>query len=418
MSFGNTLRRLRQGKSIGLRDLAKKLHYDRAYLSRIENNTVSPSDEFLKAAAKFFKVAEQELRIAAGKFPKDVLNILTNHPEESMLVLRDALGGYHTNGDLFEAPGTSQQPDESQASSLTGVYLDKIIQGDCLDLLKKLPASSINLVVTSPPYADNRRKTYEGIPPDRYVQWFLPITEQLKRVLKPRGSFVLNIKERVVEGERHTYVMELILKMRSQGWRWVEEYIWHKKNCYPGYWPNRFRDAWERCLHFTRQKDFNMFQDAVMVPMGDWRLSRLKNLSETDQRRDDSRVLSGFGKRIANWIGREKAYPTNVLHMATECANKGHSATFPVSLPAWFIQLLTRPGDAVLDPFMGSGTTAVACLRNQRHFVGFELNPAFCKLAEQRLVGEAPPSKNATHQPKRNGKTSVRASASIPRKVT
>ena len=161
-----------------------------------------------------------------------------------------------------------------------------------------------------------------------------------------------------------------------------------------------------------------MFQDAVMVPMGDWRLSRLKNLSETDHRRDDSKVLSGFGKRIANWIGREKAYPTNVLHMATECANKGHSATFPVSLPAWFIQLLTKPGDTVLDPFMGSGTTAVACLRNQRHFLGFELNPAFCKLFEQRLAEEAAPSKNGTHQPKRNGKVSVRASAPTSRKGT
>lgn len=122
-----------------------------------------------------------------------------------------------------------------------------------------------------------------------------------------------------------------------------------------------------------------------MVPMGDWRTSRLKNLSETDHRRDDSRVQSGFGKRIANWVGREKAYPTNVLHMATECANRGHSATFPVALPEWFIKLFTKPGDIVLDPFMGSGTTAVACLRMNRHFVGVELNPTYLKLAQERV---------------------------------
>lgn len=186
--------------------------------------------------------------------------------------------------------------------------------------------------------------------------------------------------------------------MRAQGWRWVEEYIWHKKNCYPGYWPNRFRDAWERCLHFSVQKEFRMFQDAVMVPMGDWQVSRLRNLSETDQRRDDSRVQSGFGKRIANWVGREKAYPTNVLHMATECANRGHSATFPVALPEWFIKLFTRPGDVVLDPLMGSGTTAVACARSARHYVGIEINPTYRKLAEDRIKTEHARLLKGAHQ--------------------
>ncbi|NIP72087.1 MAG: site-specific DNA-methyltransferase, partial [Gammaproteobacteria bacterium] len=156
--------------------------------------------------------------------------------------------------------------------------------------------------------------------------------------------------ERVVDGERHTYVLELILAMRRQGWRWTEEYCWHKKNCYPGKWPNRFRDAWERCLHFTRSRRFKMFQDAVRVPMGDWAQSRLRNLSDTDRRRDPSRVGSGFGKNVSNWLGRDTAYPTNVLHLATECANRAHSAAFPEALPAWFMRLFTEPGDVVLDP--------------------------------------------------------------------
>ena len=201
-------------------------------------------------------------------------------------------------------------------------------------------------------------------------------------------KFVLNIKERTVDGERHTYILQLILRMRELGWRWVEEYIWCKKNCYPGYWPNRFRDAWERCLHFSQQKQFRMFQKAVMVPMGDWKVNRLKNLSETDKTRDNSRVLSGFGKRIANWVGREMAYPTNVLHMATECGNKGHSAAFPTALPDWFIQLFTKQGDVVLDPFMGSGTTAIACLRRDRKFIGIEINPTYLELAKDRILAE------------------------------
>ena len=132
--------------------------------------------------------------------------------------------------------------------------LDQIIEGDCAQLLLQFPSDSVHLVVTSPPYADNRRKPYHGIPIDEYVGWFLPIGEQLHRVLSPTGSFVLNIKERAINGQRHTYVLELILALKAQGWLWVEEYIWHKKNSYPGKWPNRFRDAWERCLHFTKNK--------------------------------------------------------------------------------------------------------------------------------------------------------------------
>jgi len=263
--------------------------------------------------------------------------------------------------------------------------LDQVIHGDCLDVLSTFPDDSVDLIITSPPYADNRIKTYAGVPVKKYVGWFLPISYQLKRVLKPRGSFILNIKERVVSSERHTYVLELILAMRQEGWLWTEEYIWHKKNCYPGKWPNRFRDAWERCLQFTKQKNFKMFQDAVRVPMGRWSEKRLKKLSPTDRRRDESRVLSGFGKNVSNWVGKDWVYPTNVLHLATECSNRKHSATFPVALPAWFIQLFTEPGDIVLDPFIGSGTAAAACLELDRHFVGIELDEKFCKIARERI---------------------------------
>lgn len=214
------------------------------------------------------------------------------------------------------------------------LHPDTIILGDCRRVLEKSQKESVDLVVTSPPYADRRSRVYGGIEPDRYVKWFTPVADGLYRVLKPAGSFVLNIKEVVVNGERHTYVIELILEMRKRGWLWTEEYAWHKKNCYPGKWPNRFRDAWERCLHFTKQRNFSMYQEAVMVPMGDWRRSRLRNLSETDRVRDNSHVNSGFGKKIQNWVGRDRAYPSNVLHIATECGNKNHSAAFPVTLPA------------------------------------------------------------------------------------
>jgi site-specific DNA-methyltransferase (adenine-specific)/site-specific DNA-methyltransferase (cytosine-N4-specific) len=109
-----------------------------------------------------------------------------------------------------------------------------IYNGDCQEQLQPLPDNSVDLIVTSPPYADQRKNTYGGVSHNDYVRWFLPISAQLLRVLKPSGTFILNIKEKVVEGERSTYVMELILEMRKQGWLWTEEFISHKKICYPG----------------------------------------------------------------------------------------------------------------------------------------------------------------------------------------
>ncbi len=258
--------------------------------------------------------------------------------------------------------------------------------GDCRDVLKKIDDNSIDLIFTSPPYADRRSRTYGGIKPDAYVEWFLPISAELLRVLKPTGTFVLNIKEKAVNGERHTYVIELILEMRKQGWLWTEEFIWHKKNCYPGKWPNRFRDAWERLLQFNKTKEFNMYHEAVMVPMGDWATRRLKNLSEADKRRDISKAGSGFGKKVANWLDRDKVYPTNVIHLATETRNRNHSAVFPEALPEWFIKLFTRKGDKILDPLMGSGTTVRVAQRMGRNSIGIEIVPEYYKLARRQIA--------------------------------
>ena len=260
--------------------------------------------------------------------------------------------------------------------------------GDCKDVLCNISDNTFDLIVTSPPYADNRKGSYQGIHPDEYVEWFLPRSQEFYRVLKPKGTFVLNIKERVINGERHTYVIDLIKSLKRQGWLWTEEYIWHKRNCYPGKWPNRFRDAWERCLQFNKRKKFNMYQKEVMVPIGEWAQTRLKNLSNTDKIRDESKVGSGFGKNVSKWLEREDVYPTNVLHFATECSNKNHSATFPESLPAWFIRLFTKEGDFVMDPFAGSGTTAVACVNLRRKYFMIDVVEEYKKIALERLGNE------------------------------
>lgn len=276
-----------------------------------------------------------------------------------------------------------------------------ILFGDSKEQLKSIPDNTVDLIVTSPPYADQRKNTYGGIRHDNYVEWFLPISEQLLRVLKPTGTFILNIKEKVVEGERSTYVMELILAMRKQGWLWTEEFIWHKKNSYPGKWPNRFRDSWERLLQFNKDRKFHMYQDEVMVPMGDWAKNRLKNLSDTDKIRDNSKVGSGFGKNISNWLDRDKAYPTNVLHLATECNNKNHSAAFPEELPEWFIKLFTKEYDTVLDPFMGSGTTLTVAKRMKRNSIGIDIVHEYYEMVKNQLQ----PVELLLFEPKENYET-------------
>jgi len=277
-----------------------------------------------------------------------------------------------------------------------------IYKGDCLKYLSDislLPDKSVDLIVTSPPYADKRKDSYGGVHPEKYVEWFLPISKQLKRILKNNGSFILNIKEHPLNGERQTYVIELILELKKQGWLWVEEYCWYKKNSFPGKWPNRFRDSWERCLHFAKQNDIKMYQEAVKIPIGDWAEKRFKSMSDNDFIRHASGNNRHLGRKVANWLNKRKVFPhnvlgfekehynfpSNVLNFATECSNKNHSAVFPLELPSWFIKLFTSKDDIVLDPFMGSGTTAIACILLERKFIGMEMVDEYVKEIKKNI---------------------------------
>ncbi len=211
---------------------------------------------------------------------------------------------------------------------------------------------------------------------------------------------MLNIKEKAKNGERQTYVLELILALKKEGWFWIEEYCWYKKNSYPGKWANRFRDSWERCLHFTKQKKFRMYQDAVKVPIGDWAKERFKSMTEKDFIRSASGTDSTFGRNVSNWLNKRKVYPhnvlvfekehyiepTNVLHFATECQNRNHSAVFPIELPSWFIKLFTKKDDIVLDPFIGAGTTALACMLLKRRFIGIEKLEEYAERVRANII--------------------------------
>lgn len=180
--------------------------------------------------------------------------------------------------------------------------------------------------------------------------------------------------------------------MRKQGWRYVDDYIWHKTTGMPGKWNGRFRDLWEHCFHFTKNKGFFMDQDAVKVPVGDWSKTRLKSLSENDKARHKSGTGSGSGRKVDNWVGKDTVYPGNVLHGSPVTHNTGHSAAYPVWLPEFFIKLFCPSDGIVLDPFMGSGTTAVAAHNLERNVIGCELLPTHADICKERVTEKHPSS--------------------------
>lgn len=262
-----------------------------------------------------------------------------------------------------------------------------IINGDCREVLKGYDGQ-VDLIVTSPPYADARRKHYDSIHPDKFEEWFLTFHEPFFNALKPDGSLVINIKDKVVNGVRHRFVWHTIEALCELGWRSIDDYLWHKTNPMPGYWPTRLRDGWEYCFHLAKSKRPFFNADAVRKPIGAWVESRLRKLGENDLSRHNSANESGFGRDISRWVGKQTALPSNVISLALVGKNQGHPAVFPVDLPLFFIKLLCQEGGLVVDPFAGSGTTGIAALSLGRRCVLIDNNPTYCHEAIRRLRDE------------------------------
>lgn len=245
--------------------------------------------------------------------------------------------------------------------------------GDCLEVMRDLGSDTVDLIMTSPPYAMARKHTYGGVPAAEYPAWFADRAMEMRRVLKGSGSIIVNIKEGTENGERQTYVMETIMEVRRRcGLKWIEEYVWNKTNAMPGKWPSRFRDAWERCVHFGISDRPAMYQDAVKVPVRKSTSDRYGKISEGEKGRRFRATGSRFNTDWGKFEGRKTAYPSNVITGGLVCTNKGHSAAYPDYLPEFFIRLFTKEGDTVLDPFVGSGTTYRAAKRLHRQAVGID----------------------------------------------
>jgi site-specific DNA-methyltransferase (adenine-specific)/site-specific DNA-methyltransferase (cytosine-N4-specific) len=266
--------------------------------------------------------------------------------------------------------------------------------GDCFELIKDLPDNSVDLVITSPPYADivNYGKNISIQKPQDYCDWILPLFNEIHRVLKPSGSFILNINDNCSNGLRNPFIFELIYRSQKETkLKFYDTYIWHKMNGIPNGSKKRFRNTTEFIFHFVKnQKELKFYMDRVLQEQS----------KATSDRRKYPWQLKAHGTITDGERGNkteynaerlpEKVRPDNVFRFPTAALARDNSIRHPApyhkQLPEYFINLLTDEGDVVLDVFSGIGTTGLGC--NNREYIGFELNEKYAEFSKKRLMGE------------------------------
>ena len=260
--------------------------------------------------------------------------------------------------------------------------------------LKNIPSNSVDMVFTSPPYADRRKRIYGGISEEQYVDWFSGIAIELKRILKDTGSFFLNIKEHTKDGERSLYVFDLVIHLkRVIGFKFVDTYAWTRQG-YPGNYRGRFKNAWEPIYHFCTGNPSNITFNplAFGTPLKPESMARAA-------RKKAGLTTNGSGMGGGGFIthkvmeGSELARPTNVIHIPNilnqHSANMMHPATFPLRLAEFFIGSFSNKGDTVLDPFAGSGTVGVACENLDRRYILIEKEAKYIPIIEDTVYNAA-----------------------------
>jgi len=271
---------------------------------------------------------------------------------------------------------------------MINMELNKVYTGDSFELIKQVDDDSIDLIVTSPPYADTKSygKKINVLHPDKYVGWITPLFVEMNRTLKPTGSIIWNIDDKCHKKLRHTFVFDLIHHLTHHtDVKLYDYYIWSKKSFLPNGGQKRLNHVTEWILHFVKDQNqvkFNM--DEVREPYAKSTIKRCKKGIADYSVNEDGIKNSNPGIRNLNKKGKT---PSNLFWFNTNATTKGnkHPAPFNKEIPLWFIKALTDENDVVLDPFMGSGTTAKAAIELNRQWLGFELNEEYIKMIEERI---------------------------------
>ncbi len=264
-----------------------------------------------------------------------------------------------------------------------------ILHGDCFDLIKEQADNSIDLVITSPPYSDiiNYGKNISVKKPTEYVDWLLPLFNDIQRVLKPSGSFILNINDNCKNGLRNPYIYELIYRSQKETkLKFYDTYIWHKRNGIPNGGNRRFRNNTEFIFHFVKdQKKVKWYMDRVLEDTNiETKKRTIKYLTGNTNKTKEGYVLPDTERVLPN-----KVRPDNVFRFPTAGAARDnhikHPAPYHRDLPEYFIKFLTDEGDTVLDVFSGIGTTGLPCIQTNRNYIGYELNKDYADFSRKRL---------------------------------
>ncbi len=288
-------------------------------------------------------------------------------------------------------PNGSQTIAESGQRLLDRILDTGLIEGDSASILPSLPRESVDLFFTSPPYADARG--YTRVHPDRYVEWFLPFARSMYDAVKPSGSLIINIKNRVangglLKGQRHPYVYQLVIALQNMGWRWVETYIWAKPNAVPGRFGPRTKDSFEYVYHFARGTKPFFDLNAIRVPYK-------ADASEIERRKKDTlgrrSTEAGFGRDRTKTYLLGGADPGNVVSVPqTYNQHKGvaHTAAMPEGLAEFFIKAASPVAGVVIDPFAGAATTVVVGRKLGRQAGGVELHEPFVREGLRRIAAD------------------------------
>jgi len=268
-------------------------------------------------------------------------------------------------------------------TALGGAYV-----GDALDLIRRLPEKSVNLIITSPPFALQRKKEYGNESADDYVAWFIRFAWEFKRVLTDDGSLVIDIGGSWIKGSpvRSVYHFELVVALvRQLGFYLAEEFFWVNtaKLPSPAEWVTvrrvRVKDA-VNCVWWMSPKPHPKANNRnVLKPYSPSMLTLFETGYKAKLRPSGHDISTNFSQR------NDGAIPPNLLSFAnTEsnsryqrlCRQSGitvHPARYPISLPTFFIKFLTDSNDIVLDPFAGSNVTGEAAEQLGRRWLAFDL---------------------------------------------
>ena len=251
----------------------------------------------------------------------------------------------------------------------------KIICGDCLEIAKTISKESVNLIVTSPPYAQQRKKQYGGIPKQNYPDWTVKWCDAFKPALTNNGSIAIVIRPHIHQGQISDYVLHTRLALRENNWIEAEELIWIKPNSPPLGNIQRPRRAWESILWFSKSNK------PFCNPKANGNVSNRIGLESKKGVGDYKAGVSSAKKGIA----RCRDY----VEVGTGATDKSkynhHPAQYPQELASWIIKLLCPQNGTVVDPFLGSGTTLLACNDTKTNGIGIELCQDYCEIAKKRL---------------------------------